>query len=60
MSETKYNPQAKYDAANTTRVQLKLNLKTDADIIGYLESCDNKQGLIKKLIRQEIEKSQGK
>jgi hypothetical protein len=52
--------QRKYDEANTTRVYIKLNLKTDADIIGYLEAKDNKQGTIKELIRADIAKSQGK
>lgn len=49
----------KYDQANTTQVKLKLNLKTDSDIIEYLNSCDNKQGTIKELIRKEIERSLG-
>ena len=51
--------QQKYNAANTTRVYLKLNNKTDADIIEYLDSAENKQGIIKDLIRAEIKKSQG-
>ena len=48
---------AKYDAANTTQVKLKLNLNTDADIIDFLNRSDNKQGTIKQLIRAEIERS---
>ena len=54
-----YQPQQKYDAANTTQVKLKLNLGTDADIIEFLNKSDNKQGTIKQLIRAEIERSQG-
>lgn len=49
-----YKYTKKYDENNTTRVQLKLNNKTDADIIEYLESVDNKQGTIKRLLREEI------
>ena len=40
----------KYDAANTKQVHLKLNTKTDADIIRRLEGMDNVQGYIKSLI----------
>lgn len=46
---------AKYDKANTKQIILKLNLKTDADILARLESEENKQGYIKKLIRRDIE-----
>ena len=45
---------AKYDAANTTGVYLKLNLKTDSDILEKLSSVPNRQGYIKQLIRQDI------
>ena len=44
----------KYDDNNTMQVKLKLNYNTDADIIEYLNNCGNKQGTIKKLIRDEI------
>lgn len=47
---------AKYDAANTTGVLLKLNNKTDADILEHLNAQDNKQGYIKNLIRADINK----
>lgn len=49
-----YKYTKKYDENNTTRVQLKLNNKTDADIIAYLDRVDNKQGTIKRLLREEI------
>lgn len=48
---------AKYDKAHTVQVQLKLNIKTDADIIDYLNMVGNKQGYIKGLIREEIKKN---
>lgn len=49
--------QAKYDAANTTRIYIKLNNKTDADILAKLETVQSKQGYIKSVIRKDIEKS---
>lgn len=47
---------AKYDKDKTTFIGLKLNNGTDADILKYLESVDNKQGYIKALIRADMEK----
>lgn len=46
--------QAKYDAGHTQRVSLKLNTKTDADVIKWLAQQESKQGAIKELIRREI------
>lgn len=51
----KYASQQKYDKANTTQIRMKLNLKTDADILAKLESVGNKQGYIKALIRADID-----
>lgn len=47
---------AKYDAANTKQIMLKLNRKTDADILAALEACGNIQGYIKMLIRADLAK----
>lgn len=44
----------KYNKENTKAYLFRFNNKTDEDIIRYLEACDNKLGLIKKLIRKEI------
>lgn len=52
-----YKYTKKYDDNNTIQIKLKLNCKTDADIIEYLNSTGNKQGTIKNLIREKI--SQG-
>lgn len=46
----------KYDRENTKQFRLKLNTKTDMDIINRLESVPNKQGYIKQLIRADLEK----
>lgn len=43
----------RYDAENTVQIHLKLNRKTDADIIARLEQM-GKQGYIKTLIREDI------
>jgi len=44
----------KYNAKNVKQVKINLNRKTDADIIEYLEKADNVQGLIKDLIRMDM------
>ena len=46
--------QIKYDAANTRRIYLKLNVGTDRDILEKLDSVPNRQGYIKSLIRKDI------
>lgn len=46
----------KYDSANTIQLHLKLNKKTDADILEKLGTVVNKQGYIKDLIRADIAK----
>ena len=53
-TEAQRRAKDKYDAANTMQVKLKLNTKTDADIIAKLESVGNKQGYIKELIRRDL------
>ena len=50
----KYGPQEKYDKSHTRQFRMKLNTTTDADILEWLDSLDNKQGKIKELIRAEI------
>ena len=48
-----------YDKANTKGLYIKLNVKTDADILEALSSVKNKQGYIKALIRQDLKKELG-
>lgn len=55
-SEAQRRAAAKYDSANAVRMSLKLNAKTDADILGKLASVESKQGYIKALIRADISK----
>ena len=46
----------KYDARTAVQVHLKLNMITDKDILEKLESVENKQGYIKNLIRNDLNK----
>lgn len=45
---------AEYDRTHTRQIKLKLNLKTDADILQQLDTVDSIQGYIKRLIREDI------
>ena len=53
-----YSPKVKaslkYNGKNTKQVKLSLNLRTDADILDWLQGIDNVQGYIKKLIRNDM------
>ena len=55
-SEAQKRAVKKYDAHNTKQLHFKLNLKTDADILDWLEKQENVQGYIKQLIRQDMKK----
>ena len=61
VSDAQKRANAKYDAANTKGLYLKLNITTDADIIEWLEemaqnNCiKGKQGYIKELIRRDMQ-----
>lgn len=50
----KYEAQERYDKENTIRLTIKLNKKTESDIIEKLNSVDKKQTYIKELIRADI------
>lgn len=53
MSNNRAEYHKQYDKANTVGLYIKLNKKTDADILAALEDC-NKQGYIKALIRRDL------
>lgn len=55
-SEAQKRAGKKYDQENTQVITLKLNRKTDADIIKKLEGKANRQGYIKELIRADLKK----
>ena len=59
-SEAQTRAQAKYDAEHTKRISLKLNLRTDLDIIKWTWRQHSVQGSIKRLIREEIAREEEK
>lgn len=56
MRDAQSKAQARYDAKATRQIKLKLNKRTDADILAKLDAVENKQGYIKSLIRADIKK----
>lgn len=56
-SDSQIRAQAAYDKKNTVRLSLKLNIRTDEDIIQWIRSQKSMQGTIKRLIREEIARS---
>ena len=48
-------PQERYDRLYSKKYMLKVNKRTEADIIAKLEAVPNKQGYIKELIRRDIQ-----
>lgn len=56
ITEAQKKASAKYDKENTKQIALKLNIHTDKDIIEFLDKVENKQGLIKDLIRNAIKR----
>ena len=60
---SKYDAQDRYDSYNTVQVKLKLNMKTDADILAWVRQHKygrdtSVQGAIKALIREDIARGQ--
>lgn len=53
-SEAQLRTQARYDSEHTKSVSLKLNNRTDQDILQWLCKQKSKQGAIKQAIRDEI------
>lgn len=49
----------KYMKKNIKQMKLDLNRNTDSDIINFLDQCGNKQGYIKRLIREDMKKTGG-
>ena len=57
-SEAQRRAVAKYDRENILSQMIKLNRKTDADILAHLATVGNKQGYIKALIRADMARTQ--
>ena len=58
-TDAQIKAQAKYDAENTRQVHLKLNRNTDKDVLERLDDVPSKQGYIKRLIREDLERKEG-
>lgn len=56
VTEAKKRANAKYDKNNTRQIMLKLNLNTDKEILDHLDRQNNRQGYIKRLIREDMER----
>ncbi len=56
-TEAQRRAQERYDAKTAKRISLKLNIKTDADVLKKLSEVDSVQGYIKRLIREDIKRS---
>ncbi len=54
VSEAEYKAAQKYRKANTKKITLELNIKTDEDILVWLDQQNNKQGYLKQLIRDDM------
>ena len=46
----------KYNENSTRQIKMKLNVRTDADILQKLDSVESKNGYVKNLIRKDIMK----
>ena len=55
-SEAQKKASEKYDKNNTRNIMFKFNKKTDADILAQLDEVENRQGYIKQLIRNDLNK----
>ena len=60
ITDAQKRAQAKYDEKTKVGLYLKLNVKTYKDILQWLWSQRSKQGAIKELIRQDIERKKQK
>jgi len=53
-TERKVKRNVRYNADSTKLLTIRLNYKTDADLFAYLETINNKQGLVKELLRSRM------
>ena len=52
MAQTEY--MANYEKENLRQIRLKINRKTEPDMLAWVEKQENVQGYIKQLIRREM------
>lgn len=60
VAESQRKASDKYQKEHIQQITVKLNVRTDMDIIKFMWSVSNKQGLIKQLLRDEIARREGK
>ena len=53
-TEAKKKSKARFDALNCVKFGIKLNKRTDAELIELLQSVESKQGLIRQALREYI------
>jgi hypothetical protein len=57
-NKAKYN--AEYVKNNVIQIMVKVNRNTEADLVEFLDTIENKQGYIKSLIRADMEAHKNK
>lgn len=56
-TESQKKSDAKWKKENAKVYAFRLYKNTDADLLEFFDKCENKQGLIKRLLREEMNKS---
>ena len=56
MTDEKRAYNKEYDRQNTKMYCIKLNYRTDANLISWLDTVGNVQGLIKQLLNNELDR----
>ena len=58
MANTEYL--AQYEKENLRQIRLKINRKTEPELLAWIEKQENIQGYIKELIRKDMEQAEDK
>ena len=58
MANTEYL--AQYEKENLRQIRLKINRKTEPELLAWIEKQENIQGYIKELIRKDMERAEDK
>ena len=57
MAQAEY--MANYEKENLRQIRLKINRKTEPELLAWIEKQENIQGYIKELIRKDMEQAEG-
>ena len=55
MNDAQLRAMRKYEKKNIKQVLLKLNRRTEPELVAKIESVENKAGYLKELIRRDLE-----